>query len=264
MSERSGRTSVVFSPRSTVPGDARRSRTDRYGAATPSVPQSPRCGGCLSGNSGPRMAESGAPARASQPARLAADHRLSGLLGSGVAAAGHRERSRLCPDTRSAAVAPGIASGTERRTGPSPPSDRFVARTAARSGASALHSAAEFEGDSSGDGSCAGYGEKPAQRGIGKTAGIAAMNCDEFLPALETGGFFRRRAARRHAAGCSACTHTLAAWRALKHELTAAPPLTGQQRDLWTSVAQPGQVRPRANYTRRRAALAIAAAVLLS
>ena len=89
------------------------------------------------------------------------------------------------------------------------------------------------------------------------------MNCDEFLPALETGGFFRRRAACRHAARCSACAHTLAAWRALKHELTAAPPLNGRQRDLWTSVARPGQVRPRANYTGRRAALAVAAAVLL-
>jgi hypothetical protein len=90
------------------------------------------------------------------------------------------------------------------------------------------------------------------------------MNCDEFLPALETGGFFRRRAARRHAARCSACAQTLAAWRALKHGLTAAPPLTGRQRDLWTSVAQPRQVRPRANYTRGRAALAVAAAVLLA
>jgi hypothetical protein len=88
------------------------------------------------------------------------------------------------------------------------------------------------------------------------------MNCSDFLPALETGGFWRRRAARRHAGRCPDCARTLASWQALKPGLAAVAPLPDRQRDLWTSVAHPLEVRPRTNYWRRAAAVAVAAALL--
>jgi hypothetical protein len=89
------------------------------------------------------------------------------------------------------------------------------------------------------------------------------MNCDDFLPALETGGYFRRAAARRHAAGCPTCARTLAAWEALKHELADAPPLTGRERELWTTAERPGEVRPQVRRMRRAVDFAIAASLLV-
>jgi hypothetical protein len=89
------------------------------------------------------------------------------------------------------------------------------------------------------------------------------MTCDDFLPALETGGWLRRAAARRHAAGCPACARTLAAWQALKRDLADAPLLSARQRALWTSAARSGAVRPRARGMRRAVDFAIAAALLL-
>src|SRR4051812_8838267 len=88
------------------------------------------------------------------------------------------------------------------------------------------------------------------------------MNCDNFLSALETGGFFQHLAARRHVANCPACARALAGWTALKHELAAAPPLTDRQRKLWTSVARPNILQPRTRYLGRVAAVAVAACVV--
>lgn len=88
------------------------------------------------------------------------------------------------------------------------------------------------------------------------------MKCGDVLPALEVGGWFRRVAARRHVARCPACARALAAWRALKSELAAAPPLTNSERHLWLCARE--QCEPAAGSIRVRkgAAFALAAAVL--
>jgi hypothetical protein len=88
------------------------------------------------------------------------------------------------------------------------------------------------------------------------------MTCDDFLPALETGGYFRRAAAKRHAAACPACARSLAAWEALKRELAAAPALTPRERDLWTAAAGTAAGRPRVRRLRRAVDFAIAASLL--
>jgi hypothetical protein len=87
------------------------------------------------------------------------------------------------------------------------------------------------------------------------------MTCDDFLPALETGGLFRRTAARWHAARCPACARVLARWQALKSELAEASPLTDRQRDLWLLAAEPAPVRPRLQLMWRLAALALVTAL---
>jgi hypothetical protein len=67
------------------------------------------------------------------------------------------------------------------------------------------------------------------------------MKCDDFLPALETGGFFRRWIARRHARRCGNCTAALAMLDGVKEAL--APPsgksgLPAHLRRRWMAVAQ--------------------------
>src|SRR5207244_1920411 len=148
--------------------------------------------------------------------------------------------------------------GTAGRTRPGPPRDRRLARRDARGGAAALHGAAKSARDGGGAGRGRRYGEEPAARGPGQTAEIPGMTCDDFLPALETGGFFERAAARRHAAHCPACARVFAAWQELQRELASAPPLSDRERALWTSAAQPGRVRPRTNRLRQAATLAVA------
>jgi hypothetical protein len=59
------------------------------------------------------------------------------------------------------------------------------------------------------------------------------MNCDNFLPALETGGFVRRIQARRHAARCPRCAAVRAAFAAAKRQLAAVEPLSPRARQLW-------------------------------
>src|SRR5262249_53390387 len=113
------------------------------------------------------------------------------------------------------------------------------------------------------DGPGRGDGEEPAARGPGQTAGTAAMNCDDFLPALETGGYFRRAAARRHAPRCPACARTPAAWGGPKRDLAGVPPLAGRGRELWTAAARSGEARPRVRRMRRAVDFAIAASLLL-
>jgi hypothetical protein len=68
------------------------------------------------------------------------------------------------------------------------------------------------------------------------------MNCDEFLPALETGGPLRRRLARRHAAGCPRCAAVAARLAAVKRQWADTPPLGPQERMLWegAAVGDPG------------------------
>src|SRR4051794_12310045 len=50
------------------------------------------------------------------------------------------------------------------------------------------------------------------------------MNCDDFLPALETGGPWRRRAARRHARRCPRCAAVAGRLAAVKAQWAQAPP----------------------------------------
>ena len=65
------------------------------------------------------------------------------------------------------------------------------------------------------------------------------MKCDDFLPAMETGGLMRRWAARRHARQCPQCA---AAWQILgnvKDELAApAADLPPHLRRRWVAVAR--------------------------
>ena len=63
------------------------------------------------------------------------------------------------------------------------------------------------------------------------------MNCDDFLPALETGGLVRGMLARRHAARCPRCAAVGAAFRAAKQQLAAPEPLSPRARQLWEQAA---------------------------
>ena len=70
------------------------------------------------------------------------------------------------------------------------------------------------------------------------------MNCNNFLPALETGGFVRRIQARRHAARCPRCAAVHAALAAAKRQLAAAEPLSPRAERLWRQAVGEATVRP--------------------
>src|SRR5258708_4517673 len=66
------------------------------------------------------------------------------------------------------------------------------------------------------------------------------MNCEECLPSIETGGFFQRCAARRHARRCPQCGAALRRRDMLKEELVKPiddPPLPPHLRRRWMAVA---------------------------
>ncbi len=67
------------------------------------------------------------------------------------------------------------------------------------------------------------------------------MNCDDFLPALETGGPVRRRRARRHAATCPRCAAVAARFAEVKRRwaAAAAEPATERDRRVWEQAAEP-------------------------
>jgi hypothetical protein len=73
------------------------------------------------------------------------------------------------------------------------------------------------------------------------------VKCDEFLPAMETGGPLRRWRARRHAARCLRCAAVLAKWVSVKDELPSIvrdpTPLTDWERSVWMRAAEMGQSR---------------------
>jgi len=91
------------------------------------------------------------------------------------------------------------------------------------------------------------------------------MNCDDFLPALETGGCLRRMRARRHAARCPHCAAVYAAFTAMKQQLAAPEPLSGRARQLWEQAAGASTVQPsgRRRWVPLAAGLAAAACLLL-
>jgi hypothetical protein len=75
------------------------------------------------------------------------------------------------------------------------------------------------------------------------------MKCDDFLPALETGGFLRRLQARGHAAGCRRCAAVHAAWTAAKRQLAIAEPLSPRTRQLWQRAVSERCVQPETRRT---------------
>jgi hypothetical protein len=70
------------------------------------------------------------------------------------------------------------------------------------------------------------------------------MNCDDFLPELETGGLVRRMLARRHAARCPRCAAVGAAFGAAKQRLVTPEPLSPLARQLWERAANEATWRP--------------------
>jgi uncharacterized small protein (DUF1192 family) len=66
------------------------------------------------------------------------------------------------------------------------------------------------------------------------------MNCDDFLPSVETGCVTRRWQARRHAARCPRCAAVLCQWSETKEALSSAEQLSPRARGLWTrSIDRP-------------------------
>ena len=63
------------------------------------------------------------------------------------------------------------------------------------------------------------------------------MRCDDFLPALETGGHLRRLRARCHAKRCPRCAAVSAAFAETKHRLATPEPLSPRVRQLWKQAA---------------------------
>jgi hypothetical protein len=91
------------------------------------------------------------------------------------------------------------------------------------------------------------------------------MNCDTFLADLETGSFLKRRRARRHACACPGCAAALAALNAARNELSSAPPLAPELRQLWARAAETTVIRPpvRSRKVIPITAAAVAACLLL-
>jgi hypothetical protein len=83
------------------------------------------------------------------------------------------------------------------------------------------------------------------------------MKCEDFLPDLETGGWWRRMQARRHAARCPRCAAVYVAFRTAKAGLAAPEPLPPHARELWKRAARDIVLRPE---RRRRWVPAIACA----
>jgi hypothetical protein len=59
------------------------------------------------------------------------------------------------------------------------------------------------------------------------------MKCDDFLPAMETGGSLQRIRARIHAAWCPKCAAVLAAFAAVKRQLATPSAISLQMRQTW-------------------------------
>ncbi|MGE5194453.1 MAG: hypothetical protein ACM3U2_18340 [Deltaproteobacteria bacterium] len=70
------------------------------------------------------------------------------------------------------------------------------------------------------------------------------MNCEDFLPDLETGGPWRRMRARRHAARCPRCAAVYSAFRAAKSRLATPDLLSPRVRELWIRAAEGVVLRP--------------------
>jgi hypothetical protein len=93
------------------------------------------------------------------------------------------------------------------------------------------------------------------------------MKCDDFLHALETGGWIQRFRARRHAANCPKCAAAQANLAEFKAQLSAVQPLSPRQCQLWKLSAprpspEPLAVGPLAPWLKFAACLAFICAAL--
>jgi hypothetical protein len=89
------------------------------------------------------------------------------------------------------------------------------------------------------------------------------MKCDDFLPALETGGLVQRLKARCHAARCRRCASQRAAFADAMQRWAVAEPLSPRAESLWRQAAGAAAARPgRGNAWKLATAGAIAAACL--
>jgi hypothetical protein len=70
------------------------------------------------------------------------------------------------------------------------------------------------------------------------------MNCDDFLPFLETGGPLRRMQARRHASCCPRCAAVHAKFLAAKAQLARPDALSNHARELWSRAARDTLAHP--------------------
>jgi hypothetical protein len=82
------------------------------------------------------------------------------------------------------------------------------------------------------------------------------MKCDDFLPSLETGGFWRRWRVRRHAVRCPRCAAIRTSFGKAMAGWAAAEPLAPRARKLWKLAAEENVHRPAPRHIPRRAAVA--------
>lgn len=68
------------------------------------------------------------------------------------------------------------------------------------------------------------------------------MKCEEVLPLVETGRWWQRAAARRHARGCETCQIALRHWEAVRLQLSALPKVDDRQRALWRAAGRADRV----------------------
>jgi hypothetical protein len=85
------------------------------------------------------------------------------------------------------------------------------------------------------------------------------MKCDVVLERSETGNWFERWQARRHAARCDACASALRSFEEAKQRWAKTEPLSPRHQVIWNAASrQPAM----ASRTRSKASLAIAAVTL--
>jgi hypothetical protein len=95
------------------------------------------------------------------------------------------------------------------------------------------------------------------------------MKCSEILLAWESANWFRRRAARRHAARCAECAQAVQALAVLKQQLAAIDTISLVERHQWMKAAHsapaPAPLWP-SSFSRRvlGGACAAAAAILIA
>ena len=78
------------------------------------------------------------------------------------------------------------------------------------------------------------------------------MKCDDFLPALETGGMIGRLQAAAHARRCQQCAAVRAKFEIAKRQWTDASVVTPGQREMWqrAAIAEPRMAPSRSRRSR--------------
>jgi len=88
------------------------------------------------------------------------------------------------------------------------------------------------------------------------------MNCDDFLPALETGDPEQQQEARRHAASCSHCEAAYVTLQKIKATLALYEPLSDSARAVWANASRAPvtQLTPRVKWAPALAGMLTSAA----